>query len=86
MARPIAHSIKVDQTGTEHMLMHFNVEGPKGKGVVSLHMTKKPVAGSEYEYKYLKLDVRGEPTHYIEGGTASSVKKGATKFLGISWR
>lgn len=81
------HSTKTmkDNTGTDHIIMHFNVEGPLDKGVVSLHVAKHP-SESEYEYRYLKLDVKGYPTTYLEGGTANSVKRGETKFLGIRWR
>ena len=79
-------SVKKDNMGTEHMIMHFNVEGPLNKGVVSLHMTKHPTEGSDYEYRYLKLDVKGHPTVYLEGGTANKVAKGATKLFGVRWR
>lgn len=75
-----------DNKGTDHLIMHFNVEGPLNKGVVSLHLTKHPSPESDFEYRYLKLDVKGHPTVYLEGGTANSVKKGQTKFFGVSWR
>ncbi|KAH0565905.1 hypothetical protein GP486_000708, partial [Trichoglossum hirsutum] len=56
-SRPIASSIRKDRTGTDHLLMHFNVEGPLNSGVVNLHMTRRPDQ-SEFEYKYLFLDVK----------------------------
>lgn len=79
-------SIQKDNTGTDHLIMHFNVEGPLNKGVVSLHMTKHPSEGSEFEYRYLKLDVKDHPTVYLEGGTTTSVGKGQTKIFGVRWR
>lgn len=79
-------SIQKDNTGTDHLIMHFNVEGPLNKGVVSLHMIKHPSEGSEFEYRYLKLDVKGHPTVYFEGGTTNSVEKGQTKIFGVRWR
>ena len=48
-----------DRWGTEHLRMHFYVEGPLNSGVVNLHMTKKS-SQDEYEYKFLALDVKGE--------------------------
>ena len=40
------------------MLTIPQVEGPSGKGVVNLHMIRDPDT-SNYEYKYLTLDVKG---------------------------
>ncbi|MCJ1249602.1 mitochondrial import inner membrane translocase subunit tim21 [Trapelia coarctata] len=57
-ARPLASTVRTDRTGREHLLMHFNVEGPSGKGIVNLHMIKNADT-SDYEYKYLTLDVKG---------------------------
>jgi import inner membrane translocase subunit TIM21 len=79
-------SIQKDNTGADHLIMHFNVEGPLNKGVVSLHMTKHPAEDAEFEYRYLKLDVKGHPTVYLEGGTANSLGKGQTKLFGVRWR
>ncbi|PMD20086.1 TIM21-domain-containing protein [Hyaloscypha hepaticicola] len=86
-ARPIASTIRKDQYGTEHLIMHFNVEGPMAKGVVNMHMTKKP-SESEFVYKYLALDVKGHQRIYLENADASpeSSAKSKTKFFGVSWR
>ncbi|CZT49085.1 probable TIM21 Constituent of the mitochondrial inner membrane presequence translocase (TIM23 complex) [Rhynchosporium secalis] len=90
-ARPIASSTRKDQYGREHMIMHFNVEGPLNKGVVSLHMVKPPAeseGGGEYVYKYLTLDVRGHQKIYLENADATldSPAKNKSKIFGISWR
>jgi len=90
-ARPIASSTRKDQYGREHLIMHFNVEGPLNKGVVNLHKIK-PSAESESEggfvYKYLTLDVKGHPRIYLENADATldSPAKSKTKLFGISWR
>ena len=41
------------------MLMRNQVEGPLNRGVVRLHMLKRPGA-SELEYRYLFVDVAGK--------------------------
>ncbi|PUU79083.1 TIM21-domain-containing protein [Tuber borchii] len=84
--RPIASSIRKDKHGIEHLIMHFNVEGTVGKGVVNAHLTKRP-GESQYEYKYLFLDVPGKPRVYLENerdkdGGESGKKKG---LFGVQW-
>ncbi|KAI9774589.1 MAG: mitochondrial import inner membrane translocase subunit tim21 [Geoglossum simile] len=89
-SRPIASKIQKDRTGTEHLLMHFNVEGPINSGVVNLHMAKSP-SESEFEYKYLFIDVEGHPRLFLENtdvqtdGTSKGSKGSKKKFLGIQW-
>ncbi|KAH7314224.1 TIM21-domain-containing protein [Rhexocercosporidium sp. MPI-PUGE-AT-0058] len=90
-ARPIASSTRKDQYGREHLIMHFNVEGPLNKGVVNLHMIKPSVeseGGGEFVYKYLTLDVKGHQRIYLENADATldSPAKSKTKLFGISWR
>jgi import inner membrane translocase subunit TIM21 len=65
----------------------LQVEGPLSKGVVNMHMTKKP-SESEFVYKYLALDVKGHQRIYLENADASpaSPAKSKTKFFGVSWR
>lgn len=67
--------------------MHFNVEGPRNTGVVNLHMIKRP-SDSEFIYKYLALDVKGNQRIYLENADASldSPAKSKTKFFGVNWR
>ena len=67
--------------------MHFNVEGPVNKGVVNLHMTKRP-SDNEFIYKYLMLDVKGHQRIYLENADATpdSPAKNKTKLFGVSWR
>ncbi|KZF25435.1 TIM21-domain-containing protein [Xylona heveae TC161] len=86
MARPIASTVQKDRTGTEHLLMHFHVEGPIDKGVVSLHMTKRP-GQHEFEYKYLALDVKGHQRLYLENADArpDGSGKSSGKLFGVRW-
>lgn len=80
-------SLRKDSRGTEHLIMHFNVAGPLGEGVVNLHMTKRP-ADDEFNYKYLMLDVKGHPRIYLENADAApdGPGKNKTKMFGVSWR
>ncbi|KAF4629319.1 hypothetical protein G7Y89_g8828 [Cudoniella acicularis] len=64
-ARPIASRVETDRRGIEHLIMHFNVEGPLNKGVVNLHMTRRSNE-HEFVYKYLALDVKGHQRIYLE--------------------
>ncbi|KAH8659268.1 TIM21-domain-containing protein [Tricladium varicosporioides] len=86
-ARPIASRIEKDRYGKDHLIMHFNVEGPLNKGVVNLHMTRGP-NDSEFVYKYLALDVKGHQRIYLENAddTPNSPGKSKTKLFGVSWR
>ncbi|PQE33195.1 Mitochondrial import inner membrane translocase subunit tim21 protein [Rutstroemia sp. NJR-2017a WRK4] len=86
-AGPIASNITKDKRGVEHLVMHFNVEGPLNKGVVNLHMVKHP-SDSEFFYRYLFLDVKGHSRIYLENADASadSPGKNKSKLFGISWR
>lgn len=84
-ARPIASTTRTDAKGAEHLLMHFNVEGSERSGVVNLHMIKRP-GQTEYEYKYLALNVKGHPVLYLENADAkkAKAKRGFTLF-GARW-
>ncbi|KAF8848366.1 import inner membrane translocase subunit tim-21, mitochondrial [Acephala macrosclerotiorum] len=86
-ARPLASSLRKDQYGVDHLIMHFNVEGPLNKGVVNLHMIKRP-SDDEFAYKYLVLDVKGHQRIYLQNADATpdNPAKSKTKFFGISWR
>ncbi|KAM0124190.1 hypothetical protein ACHAO1_011107 [Botrytis cinerea] len=84
-AGPIASNISKDRRGVEHMVMHFNVEGPLNKGVVNLHMVKRP-SESEFVYKYLFLDVKGHQRIYLENADATNSGPGKSRFLGVTWR
>ncbi|KAI9876979.1 MAG: mitochondrial import inner membrane translocase subunit tim21 [Pleopsidium flavum] len=86
-ARPIASTVQQDRGGADHLIMHFNVEGPLNTGVVNLHMIKQP-NHSDFEYKYLALDVKGHPRIYLENANAAQerLKKKGTTIFGIRWR
>ncbi|KAL8721700.1 MAG: hypothetical protein Q9181_007650 [Wetmoreana brouardii] len=85
-ARPIASNTYKDSTNTEHFMMHFNVEGSSRRGVVNLHTVKRP-GRADWEYKYLVLDVKGQPRIYLENSDAVPEKKRSSfNFLGMQWR
>ena len=66
--------------------MHFNVEGSERSGVVSMHMVKTP-GDTLYQYRYLALDVPGQPRLYLENiDNALDKKKPGFRMLGIQWR
>ncbi|KAL8898766.1 MAG: hypothetical protein Q9207_006535 [Kuettlingeria erythrocarpa] len=85
-ARPIASKTFKDSQGTEHFMMHFNVEGSSRRGVVNLHSFKAP-GQAEWEYKYLALDVKGQPRIYLENTDVVPGKDHPRfNFLGTQWR
>lgn len=85
-ARPIASRVERDQTGTEHLIMHFNVQGSTNSGVVALHMIKSP-EHPHYQYKYLYLDVRGKQRYYLENAdTVAEKLKPRLSIFGVPWR
>ncbi len=81
-------TVKKDAQGNEHLLMHFNVQGPRGSGLVNMHLVKR-VGRSEYEYKYFFVDARGHQRIYLENADAAKQKgseKGrSTTVFGIKW-
>ncbi|KAK1771699.1 mitochondrial import inner membrane translocase subunit tim21 [Phialemonium atrogriseum] len=86
-ARPIASTTTKDAQGNEHLRMHFNVEGPKGRGKVNMHLTKRS-GRSDYEYQYFFVDVAGHQRIYLENADASSSDKGdkqGFKLFGVKW-
>jgi len=83
--RHIASRTERDGLGTEHLIMHFNVEGPTGKGVVRLHMTKEKDQ-PKFEYKYLALDVKGHQRIYLENRDAGDVDgRKSGRMFGVKW-
>ncbi|KAI4244124.1 MAG: hypothetical protein L6R40_003108 [Gallowayella cf. fulva] len=85
-ARPIASKAYKDAKGTEHFMMHFNVEGSSRRGIVNLH-TFKPSERSDWQYKYLALDVKGQPRIYLENSDVTLEKNHSRfNFLGMQWR
>ncbi|KAL8941704.1 MAG: hypothetical protein Q9216_002077 [Gyalolechia sp. 2 TL-2023] len=73
-ARPIASNAYKDSGEAEHFMMHFNVEGSSRRGVVNLH-TVKGRGESEWKYKYLTLDVKGQPKIYLENSDFTASKQ-----------
>ncbi|QDS69741.1 hypothetical protein FKW77_010068 [Venturia effusa] len=83
--RAIASSSSVDRAGNENLHIHFNVEGPAGRGVVRVHLVR-PKAGGNWEYKVLALDVPGHERVWLENKDKKFGvdKKNGTMF-GIKW-
>ncbi|KAI4095439.1 MAG: hypothetical protein L6R37_007079 [Teloschistes peruensis] len=85
-ARPIASKNYRDASDTEHFTMHFNVEGSSRRGVVNLHTFKRH-GQSSWEYKYLFVDIMGQPRIYLENIDVSPDKPNSSfSFLGMQWR
>ncbi|KAI1298907.1 import inner membrane translocase subunit tim-21, mitochondrial [Xylaria venustula] len=84
-ARPIASTLKTDAQGNDHLVMQFYIEGPLNNGVVNVHLVKR-ANHSEFEYKYLFVDVRGHQRIYLENAdTKSSADSKKFKLFGINW-
>jgi len=80
-------SLRKDAQGNDHLLIHFNVEGPRNQGVVHVHLIRRAGKG-DYEYKHLYLDVRGHQRIYLENSDAASkdgTQKPNTRLFGIKW-
>ena len=65
--------------------MHFNVEGPDGAGVVSVHMTKTKEQ-DRLEYRLLSLNVPGHEVVHLENKHGADMKAKAGKMFGVQWR
>lgn len=80
--RFLQHTEHTDKWGTEHMQFRFFVEGPKGEGVVHVHLTKRP-SQSEYEFAELGVDVKGHArVDLVQGDKTGKV---APKIFGARW-
>ena len=77
-----------DNRGNEHLKMHFNVEGPRNRGMANIHLIKH-AGRSEHEYKYFFLDVSGHQRIYLENADNAAQQgsaKSKTTLFGIRWR
>ncbi|KAM5348164.1 hypothetical protein ACJ41O_007988 [Fusarium nematophilum] len=84
-ARPVASSESTDAKGNQHLLMHFYVDGPLNNGVARLHMIRYR-GHSDFEYKYLFVDVRGHERIYLEHEESRESKVGKKlNFFGVKW-
>ncbi|OAA81146.1 import inner membrane translocase subunit tim-21 [Akanthomyces lecanii RCEF 1005] len=84
-ARPLASTERVDKQGVHHLILHFHVEGPRNHGVAQVHMVKLP-GHSDYEYKYLFVDVKGHERVYLENSEANrSAGKKSFSMFGVKW-
>ncbi|KAG5937635.1 hypothetical protein E4U53_008162 [Claviceps sorghi] len=84
-ARPVVSTERTDQQGNQHLVMHFHVDGPVRDGIVQLHMVRHR-GQSDYEYKYLFLDVKGHERIYLENAASSgNPVKRQLSFFGVKW-
>ncbi|KAL1858948.1 hypothetical protein VTK73DRAFT_7724 [Phialemonium thermophilum] len=88
-ARPIASTTSKDAQGNEHLLIQFNVQGPKNSGRVHMHLIK-PAGAKELQYKYFYVDVPGQDRVYLENSEASTASrkegdKQGFKLFGVKW-
>ncbi|GAB1316647.1 mitochondrial import inner membrane translocase subunit tim21 [Madurella fahalii] len=86
-ARPIASTVTKDGQGNEHMMIHFNVQGPRGTGRVNMHLVRRAGQG-EYQYKYFFVDVKGHQRIYLENDDAPRAQGGEQKgfrLFGVKW-
>lgn len=81
--RFIHSTTETDKWGTEHLRIRFYVEGPKGQGVVHIHLTRRP-SQPDYEYAMLAVDVKGHQRIYLENAEEKNSKV-APKILGVRW-
>lgn len=83
--RTVASHIEKDRAGTEHLRMHFYVEGQQAKGTVNLHMTRGP-REKDFEYYMLALDVPGKQRYYLENADAKKLdQRKQGKMFGVRW-
>ncbi|KAF2424489.1 TIM21-domain-containing protein [Tothia fuscella] len=81
--RAIAGKTTKDKAGVSHFRMHFHVEGPKGKGVVQLHMVERE---GRWEYVLLALDVPGHQRIYLEDAEQGKIdQRKDGKMFGVKW-
>lgn len=67
------------------LTIFWQVEGALNKGTVRLHLVKHPDS-SDFEYKYLFLDVRGHERIYLEKADESKGRgKKQLSFFGVKW-
>lgn len=83
--RRIASTLEKDRLGTEHLRMHFYVEGPAARGTVHLHMARRQ-GDAEFAYRMLALDVPGHQRYYLIDEDSEKSGPSANSFLGIKWR
>ncbi|KAF2484891.1 TIM21-domain-containing protein [Neohortaea acidophila] len=82
--RTIASRVETDKMGTEHLHMHFYVEGEQAKGTVTLHMIR-PSGEKEFEYWMLALDVPGKQRYYLEDRSSKGDQRKHGRMFGVRW-
>jgi len=76
-----------DAAGVEHLEMNFLIDGPLKKGLVDLHLVKKP-GQDEYEYKRFVLNLKDHPPLYLVNTDPlkGDGKKQGLRLFGVQWR
>lgn len=89
--RPVASRRATDGYGREHVWMQFHVEGElvadtENGALVRLEMIRDPHGSNNFEYRYLVLEVPGQPRiHLIDNTVKPHVKDKNVGFLGVKW-
>ncbi|KAI0203764.1 TIM21-domain-containing protein [Astrocystis sublimbata] len=84
-ARPIASTLNTDARGNDHLVMQFYVEGPLNNGAVHVHLVKR-AGHSEFEYKYLFVDVKGHQRIYLENADEKALADHKKfRLFGVNW-
>lgn len=62
----------------------IQVDGPLNNGTAQLHMVKGR-GHSDYEYKYLFVEVKGHDRIYLENADAAGASKKKLSWFGVNW-
>lgn len=85
-SRPFVSTSRTDEHGNKRLFMKFNVNGPKNRGIVYLHLVKGP-SDFKYSYKYIGLYIDGNPTIVLDDTNTLSVGPSKKlKLFGVTWR
>ncbi|GAP87276.1 putative mitochondrial import inner membrane translocase subunit TIM21 [Rosellinia necatrix] len=85
-SRPIMSTLQTDAQGNDHLVMNFYVEGPLNHGAVHVHLVRR-AGHSEFEYKYLFVDVKGHQRIFLENADVKASGPDSKKFrlFGVNW-
>ncbi len=66
-------------------LIPAQVDGPLQNGIAQMHMVKRR-GESDYEYKYLFIDIKGHDRIYLENAEDKTTSgKKQLSFFGVKW-
>lgn len=89
--RPVASRRGFDGYGREHLWMQFHIEGERiadieNGALARMEMIRDPRGSNKFEYRYLVLEVPGQPrVHLIDNTVAPHVRDKNVGFLGVKW-